>query len=583
MRNKELITNEKRIELMSIYRNNPASASRDLLGIDLAPHQRVILRSMWDCNNVIIILNRGAGKTFIDAVFAILRAMLYPGERVGIFSSSYRQAKFVFSEIEKIYDISPILRDSCEKKPTKMVDMCYLQFKSTGNKPGSVIHALPLGDGSTIRGARYFTIIGDEAAQIPREVLDVVVRGMMATSKNPMEQVKAMSEQKKLLEQGKIKSIKRLHNNKIVLSSTAYYQYNHLWNRVKGYIDIIMEKAEKSSKMKKLGMEISDELKVELRGHDLNNQIPFNVMKDENRALIAFNCDDMPDGFMNTESIEEARREMPRYQFLMEYYGYFPPDSEGFFPMSLLDKSRKHGDFTCEFSFDPQKEKDCITIMGCDPARSGDNFAISIFKVNIKTEKVRLIRVLTYNKMTFPFMHLEIRRLRKLYNVSEIAMDSGGGGQTIRDLLSDSRACPAGDDIILQRDFDEHRFKHGKRILRLVEFSKYEWLSDANNNLLLGLQNGTLQIAGEKGSLKNATDFNETPEEEAARREIDKTIEEMQNIIVTRTQTGRMHWDTPQRRQRKDRYSAVLIGYDQAYSYLDNINKPQTLVSGFWS
>ena len=101
-----------------------------------------------------------------------------------------------------------------------MVDMCYLQFKSTGNRPGSVIHALPLGDGGTIRGARYFTIIGDEAAQIPREVLDVVVRGMMATSKNPMEQVKAMEEQKRLLAEGKIDKIKKLHNNKIVLSST---------------------------------------------------------------------------------------------------------------------------------------------------------------------------------------------------------------------------------------------------------------------------------------------------------------------------------------------------------------------------
>lgn len=495
----------------------------------------------------------------------------------------HHNSKFIFDEISKIYDISPVLRDSCEKKPTKMVDLCYLQFKSTGNKPGSVIHALPLGSGETIRGARYFTIIGDEAAQIPREVLDVVVRGMMATSKNPMEQVKAMEEQKRLLAEGKIDKIKKLHNNKIVLSSTAYYQYNHLWSRVKGYIDIIMEKAEKAARLEKAGLPVPSDLKVELRGHDLNGQIPFNIMKDENRALIAFNCEDMPDGFMNTESLEEAKREMPRYQYLMEYFGYFPPDSEGFFPMSLLDKSRKHGDFACEFSFDHNKDKDWITIMGCDPARSGDNFAISIFKVNIKTEKIRLIRVLTYNKMTFPFMHLEIRRLRKLYDVSEIAIDSGGGGQTIRDLLADPRTCPPGDDIILQRDFDEHRFKQGKRILRLVEFSKYEWLADANNNLLLGLQNGTLQIAGEKGSLKNGSDFEETPDEEAARREIDKTIEEMQNIVVTRTQTGRMHWDTPQKHQRKDRYSSVLIGYDQAYSYLDNINKPQSLVSGFWA
>lgn len=1012
---KSILSDEKRIELMSIYRDNPSAAARDLLGVDLAPHQRVMLNSMWDCNNVIVILTRGAGKTWCDAVFAVLRALLFPGEKVGIFSSSYRQSKFVFDEISKLYDISPILRDSCEKKPTKMVDMCYLQFKSTGNKPGSVIHALPLGDGcqvadteiltekgfikigdlftdkyedktwhnnsgkiwsnglfrnmdskfyngksntkkiltkkgftfestlthrykifdgsniiwktvdelsigdkilidksvrwhnsdtnltydecyafgaiigdgnltkqsgigfassekdndilnfiklgtpfiwnkcsdgvhwwgsggdkmkndylskfgyseenyitinkvipkiimnsskekmsafisglfdtdggvytcdkdgftsisvcfyntsetlikqlqyillhygitaniskrkrehdnrfgkvnwndsyelhitgkdvfifaneigfrlprkkskleyeikrkkrwssikdyevpinkdelicfrknhkpdigyvnnrsyiiasniknkkyitkdfirkflsmyrntkhqyldklnefcrediyydtidtiieseaetmdvhvpdgneycangffshnSTIRGARYFTIIGDEAAQIPREVLDVVVRGMMATSKNPMEQVRAMEEQKKLLAEGKIDKLKKLHNNKIVLSSTAYYQYNHLWSRVKGYIDIITEKAEKAAKLKKAGMEVPSELWTELRGHDLNGQIPFNIMKDENRALIAFNCEDMPDGFMNTESLEEAKREMPRYQYLMEYFGYFPPDSEGFFPMSLLDKSRKHGEFACEFSFDRNKDKDWVTIMGCDPARSGDNFAISIFKVNIKTEKIRLIRVLTYNKMTFPYMHIEIRKLRKLYDISEIAIDSGGGGQTIRDLLADPKICPPGDDIILQRDFEEHRFKNGKRILRLVEFSKYEWLSDANNNLLLGLQNGTLQIACEKGSLKSCGDFEETPEEESARREIDKTIEEMQNIIVTRTQTGRMHWDTPNKRQRKDRYSSVLIGYDQAYSYLDNINKPQSLVSGFWA
>ena len=74
------------------------------------------------------------------------------------------------------------------------------------------------------------------------------------------------------------------------------------------------------------------------------------------------------------------------------------------------------------------------------------------FKVNIKTEKIRLIRVLTYNKMTFPFMHLEIRRLRKIYDVSEIAMDSGGGGQTMRDPLADPKICPPGDDIIFCKE-----------------------------------------------------------------------------------------------------------------------------------
>lgn len=519
-------------------------------------------------------------NTFIDAVFAVLRALLFPGEKVGIFGPSYRQSKFVFAEIEKIYDMSPVLRDCCEKRPTKMVDMCYLQFKSTNNRAGSVIHCLPLGDGSTIRGARYFTIICDEAAQVPREILDVVVRGMMATSKNPMEQVKALKEQKRLLKEGKIKKIKKLHNNKIILSSTAYYQYNHFWERASRYIDEIMDEVEDVKKQKYRLGKIENDYGLVLKGHDLNGQIPYNIMKDENRALIAFNWKDFPEGFMNEESIEEAKKDMPPYQHMMEYFAFFPPDSDGFFPMSYLDKARQHREFIPALSL--KKESGYVNIMGIDPARSGDNFAIAIFRADLKERKIKLVRMLTYHKKPYPFMHLEIRRLMKLYNIDEIAMDSGGGGTTIRDLLADPSLCPPSESIILQRDFDEHRMKKGKKILRLVEFSRYEWVHNSNHNLLLGLHDGTLQIATDKGSLKEATDYNETPEEEESRIEIDNTITEIQNIVVTKTPSGRMHWDTPHKNQRKDRYSAVLIGYDMAYSYIENMNKPQKLAGGFW-
>lgn len=190
-------------------------------------------------------------NTFIDGVFATLRALLYPGERVGLFSGSFRQAKFIFDEVSKIYDISSILRESCEKKPTKMVDQCYLQFKGYNNKPGSIIQCLPLGTGDKIRGARFFTVICDEAAQIPADILDIVIRGMMATSKNPMEQVRALQEQKRLLAEGKIDKIKKLHQNKLVLTSTAYYQYNHLWKRVELFVRLLMEKVEKAKQFSK--------------------------------------------------------------------------------------------------------------------------------------------------------------------------------------------------------------------------------------------------------------------------------------------------------------------------------------------
>ena len=522
-------------------------------------------------------------NTFLDALFAVLRALLFPGEKVGIMAPSFRQAKFVFAEVEKMYDMSPDLRDACAKKPVKGTDMCYLDFAPAGNKPGSVIHALPLGDGGKIRGARYFTIVADEVAQIPKEILDVVVRGMMATAKNPMESVKFLREQKRLLAEGKIEKIQKLHNNKIVFSSTAYYQYNHFWDRVDGYQQLLLDKYEKAQTLKAKGLPVPPELRVYFRGHDINDgQIAYNVMCDEDRALLAFNKQDAPEGFMNEESILEAKREMPRYQYMMEYFCYFPADSDGFFPRSLLDKAQSHRNFVCELTGD-KPDPNIRYIMGIDPARQGDNCVISIMKVLIKEKKVRLVRIISYNKKPFPEIHLEIRKWIKVYNISEIAMDSGGGGHALRDLLADKKACPPGEDVILQRGFDEHRMMKGKRILQLSEFSKYEWVHDSNHNLLLSLQNGSFEIPCEKGALLKSDSYVETFEEEEAYKEIEKTIDEMQNIVIKTTTTGRMHWDTPQKKQKKDRYSATLIGHDMAYMYINNLEKPQTLVSGFWS
>ena len=54
---------------------------------------------------------------------------------------------------------------------------------------------------------------------------------------------------------------------------------------MKNYIEIINGKIEQQQRLKKRGLPIPDELKVTLMGHDLNGQIPFNIMKDEDRAL----------------------------------------------------------------------------------------------------------------------------------------------------------------------------------------------------------------------------------------------------------------------------------------------------------
>jgi len=258
---------------------------------------------------------------------------------------------------------------------------------------------------------------------------------------------------------------------------------------------------------------------------------------------------------------------------------FFPPDSEGFFRRSLLDSVRARSDFGPIF----EPRTGCLYTMGVDPARSDDNFAIAIFEIDPSAEEIRLVRVLAFNKKSFPEMHKRIRELIRIYKMKYFQMDAGGGGTTIRDLLSDPSSCPAGERLILEQDFDEHRTKTGDRYLGpLVQFSSYEWVQNANFNLKSGLEHKRLAIAAKSPvpgqiykSLEDAEMYDEADEE------IEAALTEWSSIVTTAA-GARMHWDTPTKTMRKDRYSAILIGFDAAERVMALHKRPKVLAAGFW-
>lgn len=247
-------------------------------------------------------------NTWFNAMYALLRAMCYPNEKVGIFSASFRQAKFVWAEIEKMYSNSAIVKECCYKRPMSPPDKCYLQLKN-----GSIIEALPLGDGQKIRGARYFDIVTDEVAQIPEDIFDIVIRGMTATSKDPMAEVKKLKAQQELLKLGLITE-EQLYTptaNKILMTSTAFYRFNHLWKRVELF-DNEIRKPENAN--------LNPNILVD------NGPDGTKVMWNKERALIMFDYMDPPKGFMKESSIKEARLKMSENKFKMEYC--FASDTE---------------------------------------------------------------------------------------------------------------------------------------------------------------------------------------------------------------------------------------------------------------
>ena len=59
-------------DLISFYNANPCVAAYDLLGVDLAPIQRLVFKDMWFKNYVIAVCGRGFGKTYLLGLLSVL-------------------------------------------------------------------------------------------------------------------------------------------------------------------------------------------------------------------------------------------------------------------------------------------------------------------------------------------------------------------------------------------------------------------------------------------------------------------------------------------------------------------------------
>lgn len=496
-------------EMIEFYRKDPVLAAYNLLGVDLAPIQRIILRDMWFKSFTITVMGRGGGKTFLLGVNAVLHCLLYPGYRVGLISSSFRQAKYIFAEIEKLYTRSSIFREACEKRPVRGSDNCNVRFKGTDNSNGSYIEALPLGvDGAKIRGSRFYLIEVDELAQVPTTILDMVVRPMAAVTLEPMEKVRYRERMERLIEAGLATEddIVEQAANKMIMTSSGYFKFNHMWNRMKSYWNAIKEEGEKT----KYAV----------------HQVPYQMM---------------PKGFLDDENVKEAKRTMASIAFMMEYEAVMVSDSDGFFKASLLDSCTLGSIFGIRLSGERGKEY----VLGVDPSQGG---AASCGFVLIELGSPnKLIYVCGLKRKTTQEMALFVQKLTDDFNVIRIFMDSQGGGKAIRDLLQEgySNHTP-----LLDMDDENTINKEGKRILQLVNPTPV-WIADANFDTLALLENKNLRFPAVPSSGSNV--------EEKLYEEVKLLKSQMLNIIVTETGRGVRHFDTPKKGQNKDLYSALIL------------------------
>jgi len=83
----------------SYYRANPQRFAHDYLHLNPHLFQKILLIMMNLCTTTVFIGSRGIGKTFLSAVFCVIRAILYPGTKIVIASGTRGQAINVLEKI----------------------------------------------------------------------------------------------------------------------------------------------------------------------------------------------------------------------------------------------------------------------------------------------------------------------------------------------------------------------------------------------------------------------------------------------------------------------------------------------------
>jgi len=550
---------------------------KHIFNIDILPTQGLILQELWTRKFPMLIASRGFGKSFILSLYAMMRALLLPPRKIVVVGAAFRQSKVLFEYMETIYQNAPLLRDIVTCSPRRDVDRCQMTIGD------STIVCLPLGDGSKIRGQRANDIIADEFASIPREIFENVVAGFAAVTASPIENVKRVASEKRAAELGEFETegIQEADAtaNQIILSGTAYYEFNHFAEYWKKWKSIIKSGGKKSRLREIFQGDIPE-------GFDWKQysiiRVPFELV---------------PRGFLDDAQVARSKATVHAGIYEMEFGACFSSDSQGFFKRSLIEScvassenviSLPSGEVTFQAMLRGNPGERYI--YGVDPASEVDNFSIVVVELNSDHRKVvhcwttnrdrhkEQVKMGLATEMDFySFCARKIRDLMKTFPCERIAMDAQGGGIAVMEALHDPDKFQSGElpiweviDDKKERDTDGNA---GLHILEMCQFAKADWLQGANHGMRKDFEDKvllfpyfdpvTLGLAEAEDKIKGRN----YDSLEDAIMEIEELKDELSMIIISQTASGRDKWDTPEvklsggrkNRLRKDRYSALLM------------------------
>jgi hypothetical protein len=389
---------EAKILLYKFLKENITFSADLISGVELFPFQHMAIKAMFETDYTLGVWSRGMSKSFTTGIYAFLDAIFNQGIEIGILSKSFRQSKMIFKKIE----------DIAAKPEASFLAQC-ITHKSKSNDEWlleigqSRIRALPLGDGSKLRGFRFHRIIIDEFLLMPERIYNEVIVPFLSVVENPVERERMYQIENKLIKEGKMKEEDRHKwpNNKLIALSSASYKFEYLYK--------VYEQFE---------MLINGSIKED---------------GDATRCIMQFSYDCAPQKLYDENLILQSKQTMSHSQFEREFGAIFTDDSSGYFKTSkMAECTVPDGEEpSVEVKGDPGSEY----IVSFDPSwaesESSDDFAMHVFKINNETRQGTMVHGYALSGTNLKHHIKYFHYLLTNFNVVAVVGDYNGGVQFI--------------------------------------------------------------------------------------------------------------------------------------------------------
>lgn len=206
----------------AFYRSNPHRFAKDYFNVTLYWFQKVLIYSMMKHDHVMFFGTRSIGKTWLTALFCIIRCILFPGTKVVIAAGTRKQAGEVLDKIVddfmKNYDWgSDNLCNEIEEVKKNSTDHKIIFYN------GSWIKAVTSTDNA--RGERANLLILDEFRMIDLLILKTVLKKFLGTPRMPL-----FLKKKEYKNNKKYKEV-----NKEIYMSSAWYVTHWSYKKAVGF------------------------------------------------------------------------------------------------------------------------------------------------------------------------------------------------------------------------------------------------------------------------------------------------------------------------------------------------------------